>query len=561
MSSTRLLILGMDAAEPELLRQWTADGTLPNLAALGRRGRTAGIRGVAGFHIGSTWPSLYTGTTPAHHGFHYQIQHCPGTYRYHRPQDHGLIHGTPFWRALSDANRRVAMLDVPLSPLDSSLNGMQIQEWGGHDALYGFHAHPASVAEQIRTRFGDHPVGAGCDGERCTAADHAAFVDRLVRGVELKAEMTREFLREGAWDAFMQVFSETHCVGHQCWHLHDPSHPAHDAELAAAVGDPVRRVYQSVDSAIGRILEEAGDCTVFVFSAHGMGYWYGADFLLPEILSRLGVSRPLAAAGRSADGAGARRRSMLTAGAAWGWHRLPLPVRERLRGIRSRYGPKAPAKGPPTLPPVDLSESRCFHQPNGLATGGIRLNLAGREPQGTLQPGPEADAFMRELTQDLLDIVDARTGQPFIQRVIRVDEHYQGPRLPDLPDLVVEYSDATPTGSTLVGNGAGARVRVHSPRVGVVEGANEYGRTGEHRSRGMLFAAGPGVAVGESEATVSILDLAPTWTRLLGVDLETAEGTPIDGIMPDSSPVRRARPDFTDGCEGDPPGATQGRRS
>jgi predicted AlkP superfamily phosphohydrolase/phosphomutase len=529
MASTRLLILGMDAAEPELLRAWSADGTLPNLAALGRRGLSAGIRGLPGFHIGSTWPSLYTGTTPARHGFHYQIQHRPGTYRYHRPQEHGLIHGTPFWRALSDADRRVAMLDVPLSPLDRSLNGVQIQEWGGHDALYGFHAHPASLAERIRTRFGDHPVGASCDGERRTAKDHAGFVDGLVRGVEAKAEMTREFLREGAWDAFMQVFSETHCVGHQCWHLHDPSHPAYDADMAAAVGDPVKRVYQAVDSAIGGILEEAGDCTAFVLSAHGMGYWYGADFLLPEILSRLGVSQPAVA-----DEKRAGNRSTLRAGAAWGWHRLPAPMRARLRGIRDRYGPKPPAMRTPSMPPVDMAQSRCFHQPNGLATGGIRLNLAGREPQGTLEPGPEADAFVGALTQDLLDIVDERTGQPFIQRVIRVADHYQGPCLPDLPDLVVEYSDAVATGSTQVGHGEGARVRVHSPRTGVVEGSNGYGRTGEHRSLGLMFAAGPGVFGGEHAATVSILDLAPTWTRLLGVDLETAEGSPIDGIMPRS---------------------------
>jgi predicted AlkP superfamily phosphohydrolase/phosphomutase len=186
------------------------------------------------------------------------------------------------------------------------------------------------------------------------------------------------------------------------------------------------------------------------------------------------------------------------------------------------------------MPPVDMAQSRCLHQPNGLATGGIRLNLAGREPQGTLEPGPEADAFVGALTQDLLDIVDERTGQPFIQRVIRVADHYQGPCLPDLPDLVVEYSDAVATGSTQVGHGEGARVRVHSPRTGVVEGSNGYGRTGEHRSLGLMFAAGPGVFGGEHAATVSILDLAPTWTRLLGVDLETAEGSPIDGIMPRS---------------------------
>ncbi|MGH7621217.1 MAG: alkaline phosphatase family protein, partial [Gemmatimonadaceae bacterium] len=71
---TRLLVIGIDAASPELLDEWIAEGTLPNFAALRARGVSARTRGLDGFFVGSTWPSLYTGTNPAQHGFHYQMQ-------------------------------------------------------------------------------------------------------------------------------------------------------------------------------------------------------------------------------------------------------------------------------------------------------------------------------------------------------------------------------------------------------------------------------------------------------------------------------------------------------
>ena len=269
MGTTRVLVLGIDGASPSLIQRWSEDGSLPNLAALLERGCSARTHGVDGFFIGSTWPSIHTGSTPARHGFHYQTQIKPGTYAFHQPADSGLFHATPFWSALSAAGHRVAVLDAPLSPIDRALNGMQIVEWGGHDALYGFQAQPADLAATIQSRFGDHPVGSVCDRVRSSAEDYAQFVDALTQGVAAKSRMTRHFLRQGDWDLFMQVFSEAHCVGHQCWHLHDPSHPAHDAGVLDALGDPLRRVYQSIDIAIGEILDEAGDCTIFVFSSHG----------------------------------------------------------------------------------------------------------------------------------------------------------------------------------------------------------------------------------------------------------------------------------------------------
>ncbi|MGH7647001.1 MAG: alkaline phosphatase family protein, partial [Gemmatimonadaceae bacterium] len=65
MTHARLLILGIDAASPDLLDAWVADGTMPNLAAVVARGLTGRVRGLDGFFVGSTWPSLVTGTNPA----------------------------------------------------------------------------------------------------------------------------------------------------------------------------------------------------------------------------------------------------------------------------------------------------------------------------------------------------------------------------------------------------------------------------------------------------------------------------------------------------------------
>jgi len=82
-----------------------------------------------------------------------------------------------------------------------------------------------------------------------------------------------------------------------------------------------------------------------------------------------------------------------------------------------------------------------------------------------------------------------------------------------------------PLGRAIVGGGRGATLRAHSPNTGKVEGMNSYGRTGDHR---LLFVAtGPGFPRGQLQRTVSIMDFAPTFTCLLGADLEDCDGRPI----------------------------------
>ena len=526
---TRLLVLGIDAASPDLLDAWIADGTLPNLRALASRGVVGRTRGVDGFHIGSTWPSLYTGTDPSHHGVHYLVQLVPGTYQLRYSATDEFVRGEPFWRTLSNAGQRVAVLDVPLSRLDTDLNGVHVVEWGGHDSVYGFQCAPGDYGRDLAARYGTHPLGGSCDAIRRSAEDYGAFLDRLEVGVTKKLAWTKELLARRGWDLFMQVFTEAHCTGHQCWHLHDASHPAHDPTIASTLGDPLRRIYRSIDGAIGQLVAAAGnDTPVVVFSAHGMSHWYGAQFLLEAMLVRLGVTAPLPGAPQDSAGVRGLARSA--------WRTLPASVRGPIYSVRQRLaGAESRTSQPPAFS-VDAARSLCFPLNNGLAVGGIRLNLVGREPEGRLHAGAEADAFVARLTADLLGIVDDRTGGPLVRRVVRTAECYGGPMLDHLPDLLVEWSDEIPTGSTGLNGGRGALVRANSPKIGVIEGRNDYTRTGEHRPGGWFVTAMPGVAPRPLGREVSLLDLAPTFARLVGVDMPASQGRVVEEVI-------RAKPD------------------
>ena len=518
---TRLLVLGIDAASPELLDAWMADGTLPALAALSKRGLVGRTRGLEGFFVGSTWASLYTGTNPAKHGLHYQMQLVPGSYRLEDRAAGAFVERDPFWRVLSRAGKRVAVLDVPLSRIERELDGVQVVEWGGHDAFFGYSALPPELASHIEARYGRHPAGASCDAAGRNADAYRDFISALERGVQRKGAWSAELLARGGWDLFMQVFTESHCVGHQCWHLHDPAHPAHEATVAAITGDPLRAVYRAIDREIGLLVEAAGDAHVIVFAAHGMASRYGAHFLLRDVLFVLGVAAPPAKPMR------ARVRDTT----ARAWHAAPEWMRALARPLRRRIASDHASHPGSAGIGVDPERSFCFPISNGLAVSGIRLNLAGREPSGTLAPGEQADRFVEQLERDLLAIVDDASGAALVARVVRTRELYEGEHLDSLPDLLIEWNERVANGSTALGDGTGSRVTARSEKVGTITGTNDYGRSGEHRPGGWLAAAGPGIEHGILEREPSLLDLAPTFARILGVELPGVDGAPIPGIV------------------------------
>jgi len=505
----KILAIGLDAGDKDLILSWAESGDLPTFRRLLEVGAWGLTAGPLGMHAAAEWHSLFTAVTPARHGRHGERQIRVGTYEMYRfrPTD---LKREPFWNVLSRLQRRVAVIDVPYVALSENLNGVQVLDWTTHASDTGFTTWPPQLASDLREQFGMDPVGL-CDDKRMRAVEEfATFRDALANRVGLKVAAAKHLLRQGPWDLFMTVFGEAHCIGHQCWHLHDPSHPRHDPAIARALDDPLRTVYRTLDDGIGQLLDAVGpETTIFFYSSHGMGPNYTGAHLLGGVLARLGHQPPL------------QRPRWPWRGVRWGWRRLPLRVRRRLIPLQKA--------GVDLVWPKLDSGATCFDVPNGEVYGAIRINLVGREPQGKIRPGQEYDAFCNALAEDLCALVNVDTGRPAVRRVLRTANLYSGPCLNDLPDLLVEWTGDAPL------NG------VCSPKTGTIRGTLPGDRTGHHTPYGLFLAAGPGIQPQRVGDVVSVMDIAPTIAAILGVTLPDVDGHPIPACIADRPRVGLAQ--------------------
>ena len=86
---------------------------------------------------------------------------------------------------------------------------------------------------------------------------------------------------------------------------------------------------------------------------------------------------------------------------------------------------------------VDWSRTRAYT----MGLNGLYLNLKGREREGIIEPGADADALKDELRRKLDGLVDAALGRVGITGVFDCDAVYAGPYVDNAPDLLVGYGD------------------------------------------------------------------------------------------------------------------------
>jgi predicted AlkP superfamily phosphohydrolase/phosphomutase len=260
--------------------------------------------------------------------------------------------------------------------------------------------------------------------------------------------------------------------------------------VARAVGDPVKDIYIGVDAAIGRILSAVDeDTVVLVYSSFGMGPHYSGTDLLDLILQRLEGRRH------------SQAKEWMMNAMRQAWRRAPTGLRKSLMPIRRHTWERVYHS---SMTP-DRSTRRFFEMKTNNATGGVRINLVGRESHGLVQSGAEYDALCGQLTEDLLAMRNADTDEPLVQEVLRTDQIYHGERLSKLPDLLVQWNRSSPI------------VRATSPKTGFIENRHLSARTGDHKPFGMYIASGSSVQPGRLPAAVSVADLAPMIATILGI--------------------------------------------
>jgi len=500
----RVLVIGFDALDPGLLQRWAGTGRLPNFAALLRSSTWGETENPAAIYAGGVWPSFSTGVSPARHGRYFRYQVPRGGYaeRYVPP---GAVRAPAYWESASEAGRRVFVCDVPHARLSQRLRGVQLVDWSTHepDSPNGFSSPPAFI-DELRRRFGQ-PAPDRCDHVPPTPANARRLTRELLARIDSKVAIGVEQLGAGDWDLFTMVFCESHCVGHQFWSAHDATHPAHDPGFAAVAGDPMTTVYAALDAALGRLLEHAGAETfVLVFASHGIGPEYNESSVLDDVLRRLqGLPAPLPGALRQTMQASSRR--------------MPTPLREApiVRFARTRLHDWLQTR----MLVRERMRRPYFQVPHNHNAGAIRINLAGRERYGTVQPGAEYRALRERLRAELSSLVDRATNRPVVERVVFTSEVFDGPFAADLPDLFVEWSRRGPV------------TEIGSPGLGWFPLPAFTQRTGDHSPRGLVLARASGLTPRRLVRPLPVTALAPTIAHLLGV-AHAADSEPAVELIP-----------------------------
>src|SRR5262245_1081969 len=202
----RVVAVGIDAAEPSLVRGMVDRGQLPALRALLDQGVWGRVRSPADIGSGAVWPTFMTGSSPASHGVYGDWVWRPDAMCVDRVT---WDHLKPFWGAWSDQGRSATVIDVPFAPVSGRPRCVEVADWGAHDILGGhLQVSPLSLEPLIREAGGVHPfVAETVDTTGPDDLEGAARVRaRCVAGAQQRGRLAARLLAATTPDVLVVVF-------------------------------------------------------------------------------------------------------------------------------------------------------------------------------------------------------------------------------------------------------------------------------------------------------------------------------------------------------------------
>ena len=493
----RIIVIGLDSADPDLFHMWAKAGRLPFMSSLMESGVSARLLSTRGLFGDSPWPTFNAGVSPAKHGFYHFLQLKRGTTELIRLNARDCRY-PPFWWFLKDAGKQVAIFDVPKTyPLDG-LDGVQVAAWGEHYPLLNQSSLPSALVEDLSARFGTYRHPKEIVNPKRMSQELRIY-DTLMSDLEMKLEATQFLMAQQEWDLFISVFAEAHYAGHQFFHHTEPRHWAHDRKWATRLGDTIPNIYAALDSALASLLQGVLEkTTVFIVSVHGIKTNFTGNFLVPEILERLGYQVP---AGHTEDEKSLWSVMDLSRGLR---EMLPRSIKEF---INERIVPQSfhdQAHSHQFSSSIDWDRTKAFFLPSDHFQGYISINLKGREPRGIIHPGAEYEETCNQLCQQLQRLVNPETGKPAVKAAVHISKIYHGKNFHLLPDVVIQWAEDGPIN------------RLYHPEFGVISGQYEELRKSEHSADGFMIAAGKHIKKAAAVTGTSTMDLAPTILYLMG---------------------------------------------
>jgi len=504
----KVMIIGLDGMEPELVAQWHAEGRLPNIGRLIDEGIFSPLRSTVPPTTAPAWTTVLTGCNEGRHGtydFRYQE---PGTYRVQLAHD-GLRSAPTMWEHLSGTGTTFASVEVPCTYPPPSLEGGVIVSGMEKPNFTPQSCNPPELYAELRA--------AGLEDLWHYNPDFRDKLDwdKLVESMQERVVLTEYLTRNHPAALYMQVLMPTDHYAHLYFGKDEV--PLTDG---GTLKQPLRSVYELVDDYVGQILDKARgpETNLIVLSDHG--FWR-EDFTM-------NVSAWLREEGYLKLHA---TRNLLSSRVARSLKRV-LPGQLKHLISRTRAGQRS--LGMDFEARFDWPRTRAYCWGMGAK---IRINVRGREPQGIVEPGAEYDELRETIIAQLTELRNPTSGKPVFKRVWRREELYEGPRVEDAHDIVGEASDNVSLNSNLHDPAVPVFFEKTPDNLRVLAGViNKPLTPGQHSSHGVLILHGPAF---DSDRTLTevpgLADVAPTAMHLVGADVPGGmDGRVLEDVLEDA---------------------------
>ncbi|HLO18431.1 MAG TPA: alkaline phosphatase family protein [Anaerolineales bacterium] len=495
----RTLVIGLDGATFDLIKPWATEGHLPALSHIMKQGAHASLESTIPPMTAPAWTSFATGTNPGQHRLFDWIVRDSGSYHFSPITAlDGMV--PTIYTLLSQAGRRVCALNIPMTYPPVPVNGVMIAGMPAPNQNSSI-TYPKGLYEEILQQVGDYILYPD-PGQAYSDSGVVAFLQRLYRCTELRIE-TFDYLRQrDTWDFAMMVFNGTDTICHALWKYMDQDHPLHDPRLSAKFGHAIRDFYKYIDAYLSKVIETLdSDTTLILMSDHGFGAFHKFihvnNWLIQEGFMRLRPGLPSRLKKRLFD-LGLTPMNVYDVLMQLGFGALKRKVvRGQGQGVLKTLFP--------SLADVDWTRTTAYSLGN---VGQIYINLADREPEGSVPAGAAYENLRDEIMQRLSQLCDPVTGEQVVEAVYRREEIYSGDQVTYAPDIVF-----MPRRLEYFGFGEyefGSNQIIEPMKRGI---------SGTHRMNGIFLAFGENIRPGVILEKTHITDLAPTIMHMMGLQV------------------------------------------
>jgi len=449
MHDRQVLVVGLDSAPPSLTFD-TYRAEMPTLAALLARGARARLESTNPPITVPAWTSMAASKDPGQLGLYGFRNRTDHSYDGYQLATSSLVREPRLWDLLGRAGRTSVVLGVPQTYPPRPIRGAMVTCFltPSSDVAY---TYPAELKADVE-RVADGYV---FDVENFRTADKAGLLERVHAKTRKHWAVARHLIARRDWDFFMMVEMGLDRMHHGFWSFMDPAHRKYEP------GNPfehaIRDYYRTLDAELASLLALVPpETVVLVVSDHGSKRMDGG-ICFNEWLMRAGM-------------------------------------------LALRDTPRAPT--PIGRVAIDWRRTRAWG--DGGYYGRCFLNVRGREPEGTVDPG-DYERVRDDLIAGIAAITDEQ-GRPLGSRAFRPEDIYRQVR-GVAPDLLVYFGDLAWRSVGAVGMG------------GIHTFENDTGPDeANHDWHGILVlsTAGAAAPLTGDLGVVSIYDVAPTVLTLLG---------------------------------------------